>query len=356
MKWIYKVQREFPAHIVFVVRDAYTKGVEKTLGWGDKEFLYILKGDIFISYRTKENDQEMYAFFKEKIKDKNFLQELKAKTEQARRVYEEETEKIKEQCKKEQSWERLGDLYNKAYNAEYQLLSIMNFTLYFEQAGAVPEEAKTMFEEIAKIRNSMAAVLYAFYHEDYGGLFRKIHEKIKLPKNLIGFMLPKEIEESLKKQKATVTEKELNERRKLSVLVVENKKARYLVGKEAEKIYEELQSETKEQTEIKGQAAYPGKVQGTVCKVETHADLKKIKKGVILVTPMTSVTYVPYLEKVAGIVTDEGGIICHAASIAREMKIPTIIGTKIATKILKDGDLVEVDAEKGIVKKIKKSP
>ncbi len=68
---------------------------------------------------------------------------------------------------------------------------------------------------------------------------------------------------------------------------------------------------------------------------------------------MTSVTYIPYLGKVAGIVTDEGGIICHAASIAREMKIPSIIGTKTASKILKDGDLVEVDAEKGVVRKIK---
>lgn len=353
MKWLYKAQREFPAHIVFILKEAYTKGTKETLGWDDKEFLYVLKEKVFISYRSKKNDQEMYAFFKEKVKDKKFLQELKAKTEQARSIYKEETEKIREGCcKKEQSWEQLSSLYKRAYNAEYQLLSIMNFTLYFEQAGHVPEEAKTMFEEIAKIRNNMAAILYAFYHDDYGGLFRKIQEKVKLPKELVGFMLPEEIGESLKRQKATVTQNELNERRKLSVLVVENKEARYLVGKEAEKIYEELQSETKEQTEIKGQTAYSGKVQGTVCKVETHADLKKIKKGVILVTPMTSVTYIPYVEKVAGIVTDEGGIICHAASIAREMKIPTIIGTKTASKILKDGDLIEVDAQKGIVRKI----
>ena len=48
--------------------------------------------------------------------------------------------------------------------------------------------------------------------------------------------------------------------------------------------------------------------------------------------------------------TDEGGITCHAAIISREMKIPCVIGTKVATRILKDGDLVEVDAEKGIVK------
>jgi len=51
-------------------------------------------------------------------------------------------------------------------------------------------------------------------------------------------------------------------------------------------------------------------------------------------------------------VTDEGGIVCHAAIIARELKVPCIIGTKFATQIFKDGDMVEVDADKGIVKKI----
>ncbi|TSC53383.1 MAG: pyruvate, water dikinase, partial [Parcubacteria group bacterium LiPW_39] len=55
------------------------------------------------------------------------------------------------------------------------------------------------------------------------------------------------------------------------------------------------------------------------------------------------------------IITDQGGILCHAAIISREMEIPCIINTKIATKVLKDGDLVEVDAEKGIVKKINRT-
>ncbi|GAG22226.1 unnamed protein product, partial [marine sediment metagenome] len=52
-------------------------------------------------------------------------------------------------------------------------------------------------------------------------------------------------------------------------------------------------------------------------------------------------------------ITDGGGTLCHAAIVAREMKIPCIVGTKIATRVLKDGDLVEVDADKGIVRKLK---
>ena len=58
------------------------------------------------------------------------------------------------------------------------------------------------------------------------------------------------------------------------------------------------------------------------------------------------------MKKAAAFVTDGGGILCHAAIMARELKKPCVIGTKIATQVLKDGDLVEVDADKGIVRKI----
>lgn len=351
MQWLYKAQREFPAHIVFIVKDAYTKGMEKILGWGDKDFLYVFKGNIFVSYRSKENDQEMYSFFKDKVKDKKFLEKLKRKTEETSAFYGKETNEIRERCKEECSWKQLRELYEKAYAAEYSLWSIMNFTLYFEQAGPVPHEARKTFEEIAQIRNKIAETLYAFYREDYGGLFEKIGKKLHIAKELVGYMFPEEICESLKNQKMIVSEKVLKERKQLSILIVEKRKLKYIIGKEAERIYEELQT-IAVQDELKGQCAYPGKVQGIVCRIETYEELKKIKKGVILVTPMTVVTYVPYLDKVAAIVTDEGGIICHAASIAREMKIPTIIGTKIATKVFKDGDIIEVDAENGVVRKI----
>jgi pyruvate, water dikinase len=60
------------------------------------------------------------------------------------------------------------------------------------------------------------------------------------------------------------------------------------------------------------------------------------------------------MKKASAIITDEGGITSHAAIVSREMKKPCVIGTKIATKILKDGDLVEVDADRGIVNILKK--
>ena len=60
------------------------------------------------------------------------------------------------------------------------------------------------------------------------------------------------------------------------------------------------------------------------------------------------------MKKAAAFVTDEGGTLCHAAIVARELNKPCVIGTKIATEIFKNGDMVEVDAERGIVRKVDK--
>jgi pyruvate, water dikinase len=67
---------------------------------------------------------------------------------------------------------------------------------------------------------------------------------------------------------------------------------------------------------------------------------------------MTTPDFVPIMGKAGAIITDEGGITCHAAIVSREMKIPCVVGTEIATKVLKDGDLVEVDADNGVVRKV----
>jgi len=104
--------------------------------------------------------------------------------------------------------------------------------------------------------------------------------------------------------------------------------------------------------EFKGKIACPGIVRGRVRRVMSREDVPNVRKGEIIVSPMTMPDYMPALKKAVGIVTDEGGIVSHAAITARELKKPCIIGTKIATQVLKDGDVVEVDADNGIVRKI----
>ncbi len=102
--------------------------------------------------------------------------------------------------------------------------------------------------------------------------------------------------------------------------------------------------------EIHGQAAHKGKVSG-IARIVYGIDKNTVfNKGDILISINSNPSLMPLLEKCAGIVTDEGGVMCHAAIMAREFGKPCIIGTKIATQVLHDGDLVEVDADNGIVK------
>lgn len=108
-----------------------------------------------------------------------------------------------------------------------------------------------------------------------------------------------------------------------------------------------------EEKEITGQVACSGKVTGSVKILLKKDDMVNFREGEVLVSYMTMPAFMPAMQKAAAFVTDEGGITCHAAIVARELKKPCIIGTRIATKVLKDGDLVEVDAENGIVRILK---
>jgi phosphohistidine swiveling domain-containing protein len=117
------------------------------------------------------------------------------------------------------------------------------------------------------------------------------------------------------------------------------------------KIKKQLDSNLNIEGEIKGQTACMGKAKGKCKVLHSAKEISRVEKGDILVTSMTTPDYVPAMEKAAAFITDEGGLSCHAAIVAREMNKPCIIGTKIATKALKDNDVVEVDADNGTVKK-----
>jgi len=105
-------------------------------------------------------------------------------------------------------------------------------------------------------------------------------------------------------------------------------------------------------TEIKGRGVFPGIIRGKVVVVHSIADQPKFKPGDILVTHDGTAELTYFLKAASAIVTDEGEMICHAAIVTREMKTPCIVGTKYATSIFKDGDMVDVDASKGIVTRI----
>lgn len=109
---------------------------------------------------------------------------------------------------------------------------------------------------------------------------------------------------------------------------------------------------TGEAREIKGVSAYPGIVRGTVRIVLHPSKATQFNEGDILMSMSTRPDFLPLFKKAGAVVTDAGSVLSHAAITAREMKKPCVIGTEKATKVFKDGDMVEVDANTGIVRKI----
>ena len=100
---------------------------------------------------------------------------------------------------------------------------------------------------------------------------------------------------------------------------------------------------------LAGLGASPGIAVGKVALVHDVEELEKCGPGDILVTQMTTPDMVPAMRRAAAIVTDEGGMTCHAAIVSRELGVPAVVGTKKATKLLKDGLLVTVDGDKGTI-------
>ena len=104
-------------------------------------------------------------------------------------------------------------------------------------------------------------------------------------------------------------------------------------------------------TEIKGVVASPGYARGRVRIIRKTHEMNDFKAGEILVANQTTPEFVPIMKKAAAIVTEQGGITSHAAIVSRELKKPCIIGTKVATSVLMNGETVEVDANKGVVRR-----
>jgi len=100
---------------------------------------------------------------------------------------------------------------------------------------------------------------------------------------------------------------------------------------------------------LRGLGGAPGSASGAARVLTTLADAANLNDGDVLVTHMTSPDWLPLLRRAAAVVTDSGGMTCHAAIVSRELGIPCVVGTGEATRRLRDGEIVTVDATRGVV-------
>lgn len=178
--------------------------------------------------------------------------------------------------------------------------------------------------------------------------------RIGYDKESTKFLLPREVATMFKLRKPT--NQELKNRMMGSAFVVW-RGSEFIATGQAVSELNKIMFEGKKRDvvkDIRGLTASVGRVVGPVKIVGSVKEVGKVQKGDILVAVMTRPDYIAGIRKAAAIVTNEGGITCHAAIVARELNIPCIIATKIATEVLKDGDVVEVNANHGVVTVLKK--
>lgn len=224
--------------------------------------------------------------------------------------------------------------------------SAMNTAFGIPDMEEVPEEIRTTFlsyrTESEKYTEKMNKVLVAFWNEHFPDLL-----------DLTFYITPTEVTHIIANRKSVIAQ--IQDRKNGCFML--NGKIYPL--KELDQILNEQyisleKVAVEDEQDIRGSTAYKGKVIGKVRKIMSFKDMGDFQGGEVLVTEMTNPDYLPIMKIAVAVVTDEGGATCHAAIASRELKIPCVVGTKIATQILNDGDMVEVDADNGVIKIINK--
>jgi phosphohistidine swiveling domain-containing protein len=216
----------------------------------------------------------------------------------------------------------------------------------------ITEVLRILLEERLRMRFVWMKALY------YNELFLiEIKRRFNVSKKNLRMYDAFELEDLIRKNRILSIRK-LKGREAGFVKILNNGDIETFEGEKAVRFLDEIREKPKNVDQIVGSVASKGYAVGKVVlfsyrRAGDHS--KKIKNmdfGDIVVTEMTRPNIISACEKAGAIITDEGGVLSHAAIISREFQVPCVIGTKMATLILKDGDYVEVDAKKGIVKKI----
>jgi len=189
-------------------------------------------------------------------------------------------------------------------------------------------------------------------------VYREVSRRYYLSLRQIRYLIPSELIQLLRGQK--VSAELLNQRFNFSIYYssAKMKSDLFFVGEKAQNFIAKLNIIKEEVSDVKiltGDCASPGRVSGQAKVINVIADMSKMERGDILISVATTPDLVPAIKKASAIVTDVGGITCHAAIISRELGIPCVVGTRIATKIISDDTLLDVDATHGKVDIIDKN-
>lgn len=336
MNWYLNRKVNYYPFDIYLVNLGYTKYQQKNFGWGFKNTFFYYEDGVEYSYRGWTDMKDLKKYLQKKFNKKlvqQYSQKIKTNTDKLLAITK---IAFKNKSFLQNNFDKFCEIYKNVFSV-FQLPELCQILLsnadgkLLKQFGMARDYAARKLIIVEKIYRKKLGLLLGLTSEQ--GLM----------------LLPQEVERVLQGKLSAFA---LKNRKESAILTLNNKIAIFW-NKEAQVIFKrEHKIDKTEVRELEGKIAFPGKVKGKVCVALNPNDFKNIPQNSILVCSMTRYDIVSHLKKVKAIITDQGGITCHAAIIARELKIPTLIGTQKATDILKTGDLVEVDAERGVVRRV----
>jgi len=348
MEWIKFTERECDLFTAYCIMIGYLRNYEKNIGKNLKNFLMISKAGIIHSWRSKTEYDDFLAILERKNLEvfEGILDRLNKQNEKLKKFL----------------WYKKLENYNdrdllkifKEFVDVYQnYFPLFTLPKYF---GMVLDEKKLSKRQRNKLIRMRGIADYEKIQKQFLlTFFKELGKRKKINDDLLFYALPEEIVNLLEFDKKIRIDILKNRKKFVIFLTKAGRKTIIATGTKASRIFKSnIKKEARGVKFIKGKVANRGLVKGIVQIVLRETDLKNLDNKII-VAPMTSIKFVPYLKNIKGIITNEGGIACHAAIISRELNVPCIVNTEVATKILRTGDIVNMDANTGVVKIIKRA-
>lgn len=341
MQWTKFTQRECDLFTVFCIIGGYTNYFKPYAGVHFKNLVLVYKNGVVSSYRREDEYNDILDRLRRRRQ--SFYSNL-VKLEKQDAVLMKYTKDKDFARYTDQALLRFFAQFVKEYQRYFALFTLPKYYGMIVQNSSLSARERRQLEKVRGVAN------YEIVQTTFlKNILHEVAKRRNVAPELLVCATPEEIKKMITGQQ--VAGKVLQKRNGFCVVVVKGGAVSLLTGNAARRIERRLANGPARATLVRGSVANKGNVQGTVARVLKFEDLGGLANKIV-VTPMTSIKFIPFLKQVKAIVTDEGGIACHAAIISRELGIPCVIGTKVATHVFKDGDIVEVDGERGIVRKV----
>jgi len=351
--WTIYLERKQPLFLFACLVRPYGPKLKEATGFGFIHQLHYFKGDTGLFYRSSVEMKNADEYYLTLIwnEDKR-LAEWQESGMKYNAVADDLIERF---SNNEFRSENISEEYEKTQN-QCEKIMIYGTVIPYRIMSAVNSaiemgESENNFKKVLALYEPLRATTKypQLVEKVFPSFWRAAADIIHIKEHTIFSLLsPDELGEVFRNPKS-FNQKKIEQRKNICAFWFEPESKRFIFNTDSHFLQKNgIQTETSENiSQLEGSIANKGIAKGRAHIVNNLEDADGFNEGDIMVSINTSPSLMPILIKCGGMITDEGGIMCHAAIVSRELNKPCIIGTKLATRVIKNGDIVEVDADRG---------